>query len=54
MPAAVAPLQTPRRLSRRAPARPRLKSDEACERLRALLLDGTLRAGEFVSQQDLV
>lgn len=54
MPAAVAPLQAPRRPSRRAPARPRLKSDEACERLRALLLDGTLRAGEFVSQQDLV
>jgi len=39
---------------RRAPARPRLKSDEAFERLRTLLLDGTLRAGEFVSQQDLV
>lgn len=54
MPAAAAPLQTPGRPSRGAPARPRLKSDEAVERLRALLLDGTLRAGEFVSQQDLV
>lgn len=40
--------------ARRAPARPRLKSDEAFERLRALLREGTLRAGEFVSQQDLV
>ena len=50
--AAAAPAR--RRPTRRAPARPRLKSDQAFERLRALLLDGTLRAGEFVSQQDLV
>ena len=50
--AAAAPAR--RRPARRAPARPRLKSDQAFERLRALLLDGTLRAGEFVSQQDLV
>ena len=54
MSSAAAPLQAPLRRSRRAPVRPRLKSDEAFERLRALLLDGTLRAGEFVSQQDLV
>ena len=56
MPAAAQPHARSARRSApdRARSRPRLKSDQAFDRLRALLLDGTLRAGEFVSQQDLV
>ncbi|MFO1282543.1 MAG: GntR family transcriptional regulator [Burkholderiales bacterium] len=37
-----------------APAGRRLKSEEAYLRLKALLVGGTLRAGAFVSQSDLV